>query len=147
MRIALLAPAVYATTAVAQPTTAPSHRVTSPDGKNVVSIETRSGGLFYSVDRSGRRVILPSRLGFEFRGARPLRDSLRIVGSSRSAKDTAWVLRGERLRVREHYNELRVQVGETVAPQRHFTVVVRAFDDGVGFRYGSRTAPAFVTSR
>ena len=134
MRIALLAPAVYATTAVAQPTTAPSHRVTSPDGKNVVSIETRSGGLFYSVDRSGRRVILPSRLGFEFRGARPLRDSLRIVGSSRRRRTRRGCCR-VRARVREHYNELRVQVGETVAPQRHFTVVVRAFDDGVGFRY------------
>ena len=135
-RNALLASVALATTALAQPTSATSQRVTSPDGKNAVTIEARNGGLFYSVERSGRRVILPSRLGFEFRGARPLRDSLRIVGSSRSAKDTAWTLPwGEVARVREHYNELRVQVSETVTPRRHFAVVVRAFDDGVGFRY------------
>ena len=122
--------------AFAQPTTPQSHRVASPDGKNAVTVATHEGGLFYTVERSGRRVILPSRLGFEFRGARSLRDSLRIVGASETTKDTTWSLPwGEVARVREHYNELRVQVAEAAAPRRFFTVAVRAFDDGVGFRY------------
>jgi alpha-glucosidase len=38
-------------------------------------------------------------------------------------------------RVRDHHNELAVSVEETAAPHRRFTVRVRAFDDGVGFRY------------
>jgi alpha-glucosidase len=132
----LLASTALATTAVAQATTSQSNRVASPDGKNVVTVEVRDGGLFYAVERSGRRVILPSRLGFEFRGARPLRDSLRIASASRATKDTTWTLPwGEVARVREHYNELRVQVAEVAAPRRHFALAVRAFDDGIGFRY------------
>lgn len=135
-RYALLASTAFATVAYRQPAVTESHRVSSPDGKNTVTIETRDRGLFYSVERGGRRVILPSRLGFEFRGARALRDSLRIVGAARGMKDTTWALPwGEVARVREHYHELRVHVAEAGAPQRHFTLAVRAFDDGIGFRY------------
>jgi alpha-glucosidase len=133
-----------ATVAFAQLAPAQPHRVASPDGRNTVTVEVREGGLFYAVERSGRRVILPSRLGFEFRGARALRDSLRVVGTARAAKDTTWALPwGEVARVREHYNELRVQVAESVAPGRHFTVIVRAFDDGIGFRYALADSGGF----
>jgi len=38
-------------------------------------------------------------------------------------------------RVRDHHIEPAVSVAETVAPNRRFTLRVRAFDDGVGFRY------------
>ena len=37
--------------------------------------------------------------------------------------------------MRDHHNELAVAVEETAAPNRRFTLRVRAFDDGVGFRY------------
>jgi alpha-glucosidase len=110
--------------------------VASPDGKNQVAVGLREGAAYYSVDRAGKHVILPSRLGFTFRGTRPLGDSLRIVSSERAARDTTWSLPwGEVARVREHYNELRVRFAETVAPHRQFAVAVRAFDDGIGLRY------------
>ena len=108
----------------------------SPDGRNQIAVGVHDGAAYYTVDRGGKHVILPSRLGFAFRGARSLGDSVRVLGSSRASRDTTWALPwGEVARVREHYNELRVTFGETVAPARQFTVVVRAFDDGVGFRY------------
>ena len=111
-------------------------RVASPDGRNVVTVETRDGKLSYRVDRDGRPLLLPSGLGFEFRGAPRLRDGLRITDSSRSTFDETWTQPwGEVTRVRDHHNELRVGVVETAAPDRHFTLVVRAFDDGVAFRY------------
>ena len=118
-------------------------RVTSPDGRNAVMVEIRDGGLYYSVDRDGRHILLPSRLGFLFRGAPPLRDSLRIVGNARSSYDSTWTQPwGEVARVRDHHNELRVSVAEAAAPGRHFDVVFRAFDDGVGFRYEVPAQPA-----
>ena len=43
-------------------------RVASPDGKNVVTVGVREGGLYYAVRRNGTHVLLPSRLGFAFRG-------------------------------------------------------------------------------
>jgi alpha-glucosidase len=111
-------------------------RVASPDGRNAVLVEVRDGRLTYAVQRNGRSVITPSRLGFEFRGAPALRDSLRITGSARRSHDESWTQPwGEVARVRDHHNELRVDVLESTAPGRRFSLVVRAFDDGVGFRY------------
>ena len=120
-------------------TTRPLHaqvRVASPDGRTVVTVETRDGRLFYRVDRDGRALLLPSALGFEFRGAAPLREGLRITDTARSTHDETWTQPwGEVSRVRDHHNELRVSVTETAAPDRRFTLAVRVFDDGLGFRY------------
>ncbi|HEV8357277.1 MAG TPA: glycoside hydrolase family 97 N-terminal domain-containing protein, partial [Gemmatimonadales bacterium] len=119
-------------------------RVASPDGRNAVTVEIREGGggaaggggLFYRVERDGRPILLPSRLGFEFRGAPPLRDGLRVTGTARQTVDETWTQPwGEVARVRDNHNELAVSVEEPAAPNRRFTVRVRAFNDGVGFRY------------
>ncbi len=111
-------------------------RVASPNGRNQVAVEIRDGRLYYSLTRDGRALILPSLLGFEFRGAPRLRDSLRITDTTRDSHDEWWTQPwGEVARVRDHHNELAVSVAETTIPNRRFTLRVRAFDDGVGFRY------------
>ena len=111
-------------------------RVASPNGRNAVAVDVKDGALRYSVTREGKPVVLPSRLGFTFRDAPPLRDSLRITGDSHSTFDETWTQPwGELARIRDHHNELRVEVSEGSAPKRHFTFVVRAFNDGIGFRY------------
>ena len=121
------------------PTPAPAQeaaRVASPDGRNQVTVEVRDGGLYYSVQRDRRPVLLPSRLGFEFRGAPPLRDHLRVVDTTRNSADETWTQPwGEVAQVRDHHIELRLAVAETAPPRRRFAVVFRVFDDGVGFRY------------
>jgi alpha-glucosidase len=110
--------------------------VASPDARTKVTVEIREGRLSYRLARDGRALILPSRLGFEFRGAPPLRDGLRITDTTRQSHDEWWTQPwGEVARVRDHYNELAVAVEETMAPRRVLTLRVRAFDDGVGFRY------------
>jgi alpha-glucosidase len=110
--------------------------VASPDGRNRVTVEIRDGALTYSVDRDGRAVLLPSRLGFAFQGAPPLRDSLRVVDTSSNTVDETWTQPwGEVARVRDHHRELRVSVVETAAPGRRFVAAFRAFDDGIAFRY------------
>jgi alpha-glucosidase len=118
-------------------------RVTSPDSRTVVTVAIRDGGVFYAVARDGRALLLPSRLGFVFRNAPPLRDSLTITGTTRDAVDATWEQPwGEVHRVRDHHNELRVSVEETVAPGRRFDVTFRVFDDGLGFRYELPEQPA-----
>jgi alpha-glucosidase len=118
---------------------APAHaqiRVVSPDGRNAVTVEVREGRLTYRLDRDGRALLLPSQLGFEFRGAATLRDGLRISDTTRRTHDETWTQPwGEVARVRDHHHELAVGVEETASPRRRFTLRVRVFDDGVGFRY------------
>ncbi|HKO14624.1 MAG TPA: glycoside hydrolase family 97 protein [Gemmatimonadaceae bacterium] len=118
-------------------------RVASPDARNEVTLSLRGDTLRYSVQRDGRSVILPSRLGFVFRGAPPLGDSLRVIDSTRNSVDDTWTQPwGEVARVRDHHNELRVTLGEISAPGRKFIVVFRVFDDGIGFRYELPEQPA-----
>lgn len=130
LRLALAAPAASAAFAQAP------LRLTSPDSRNEVVVEVRGGRLTYALARDGRQVLLPSRLGFAFRGAPPLDSAVRIVESSRAVRDTVWTQPwGEQGRVRDHHAELRVVVAETAPPRREFRVVFRAFDDGIAFRY------------
>ncbi len=136
IRRAVVAAGVAVLAAGAQAQAQEPLRVASPDGRNVVSVGVRAGKLYYSLDRDGRKVVLPSRLGFTFRTAPPLGEGLTIVGSSRNAVDHTWEQPwGEVARVRDHHNELTVSVQEPAAPGRRFDVVVRVFDDGLGFRY------------
>jgi alpha-glucosidase len=118
-------------------------QVASPDGRNHVTVEVHDGRLYYSLERDGRWLVLPSMLGFAFRGAPPLRDGLRITDTTRDTHDETWTQPwGEVARVRDHYNELAVAVAESAVPNRRFTLRVRAFDDGVGFRYEVPAQPA-----
>src|SRR5881394_3262725 len=120
-------------------------RVASPNGRNHVEIGTHEGKLYYTVQRDGRPLLTPSLLGFQFRGQPPLRDSLRIVDSTRSTFDTTWTQPwGEVRRIRDHHNELKVSVEETTPPNRKFTVAVRAFNDGVAFRYEFPAQPSLA---
>src|SRR5207249_1892156 len=88
--------------------------VASPNGRNKVTITINEGRLYYSLERDRRPLILPSLLGFEFRGAVPLRDGLRITDTVRQSHDEWWTQPwGEVTRVHDHYNELAVGVAET----------------------------------
>ncbi len=111
-------------------------RVASPDGRNEVTVGLHDGTLYYSVQRDGRAVLMPSRLGFEFRDAPPLGDGLRMIDTAEQTVDETWSQPwGEVARVRDHHRELRLVVAEAASPGRRFAVVFRVFDDGLGFRY------------
>lgn len=117
--------------------------VLSPDGRNRVTVAIQDGHLTYSVDRDGRALILPSILGFEFRGAPRLRDGLRMVDTTRQSHDEWWTQPwGEVARVHDHHNELAISVEESQPPGRRFTLRIRAFNDGIGFRYEFPAQPS-----
>jgi alpha-glucosidase len=127
---------ILAALALIPATLAAQVKVASPDGRNIVTVQTHEGRLYYSVAHDGRALLTPSMLGFDFRGQPPLRDSMRIVDSSRSTFDETWTQPwGEVSKIRDHHNELKVSVEESTPPNRTFTLAVRAFNDGVAFRY------------
>ncbi len=123
-----------------------AHHVSSPDGRNRVSVVVDSGHVRWSLDRDRLAIVLPSLLGLEFRDAPALRDGLRIESSARdSANERITLPWGEVRTVVNRYNELRVLLRESAAPQRTFAIVVRAFDDGIGFRYELPEQPTLGT--
>ena len=134
--LGLVTTAVAAGPVVSQAAAPVPVSVSSPDGRTRVTVGLREGRLGYGVTRDGRALLLPSGLGLAFQGAPALRDGLRLAEVARTSRDTSWTQPwGEVARVREQYHELAVVAEETREPGRRFIVRVRAFDDGIGFRY------------
>ncbi|MGD9584758.1 MAG: glycoside hydrolase family 97 protein [Lysobacterales bacterium] len=108
--------------------------VSSPQSVLEVAVSVEAGQPRYSLRRFGETVIRPSRLGLQFGDAPSLADDLAIVGSATRAVDETWTQPwGESEKVRNHYNELRVDLGREGATL--LSVVFRVYDTGLGFRY------------
>ncbi|HLM52236.1 MAG TPA: glycoside hydrolase family 97 protein [Pseudoxanthomonas sp.] len=139
IRLFALASVAIAASAHAQPQKPEPPRVgvSSPDGRLTVQITTDNDGRpSYAVSRAGKAVIAPSRLGFLFLDAPKFERNFEIAAQSRRSFDETWEQPwGERRRIRNRYNELRVTLSEKTAPRRSLDVVFRVFDDGAAFRY------------
>ncbi|MEB1550921.1 glycoside hydrolase family 97 protein [Xanthomonas campestris pv. campestris] len=109
--------------------------VASPGKILQVTVEVDGGMPYYRVQRLGEPVVERSRLGFQLHDGR-LDRGLQVLSQARSSHDDTWEQPwGETRLVRNHYNELRVSLGEREGAQRRFDVIVRVYDDGLGLRY------------
>ena len=129
--------------------------VKSPDGRVVLAFETESEGMRWSLSRDGKELVAPSRLGLAFvhsglKARSPELAEMKVVQCRRHSADTTWTTRlYRRGTVRDHYNELAVDLVETearapkiglgqtefVKVPRRLTMVFRAYDEGAAFRY------------
>ncbi|WAW92733.1 glycoside hydrolase family 97 protein [Xanthomonas citri pv. malvacearum] len=109
--------------------------VESPNKVLQVSLDVDGGTPYYRVQRLGEAVVQRSRLGFELRDDR-LDRGMVVLAQTRQSHDDTWEQPwGETRLVRNHYNELRVSLGERDGAQRTFDVIFRVYDDGLGLRY------------
>lgn len=107
----------------------------SPNGEVSLKVETVNGELFYSINQVGQKVIDNSLLGFKLANSN-LSTHLMIVNISKSSFSETWKpVYGEESSIENSYNELVVDVKESVAPHRNFSLIFRVFNNGVGFRY------------
>ncbi|MCX6215785.1 glycoside hydrolase family 97 protein [Spirosoma sp.] len=135
------------------------HRLQSPDGKlEIVFTQTEiSPGkrqMTYRVDYQKTPVILESGLGiqidnhvFEHAMAHKVTtppgtlgvnwcDNLVIRNVVRAAKDTTWKpVYGERSLIRDHYNQLEIQLQKEDSPDYDLHLRFRAYNEGVAFQY------------
>uniref|UniRef100_S0DEL2 Glycoside hydrolase family 97 protein n=1 Tax=termite gut metagenome TaxID=433724 RepID=S0DEL2_9ZZZZ len=134
MRSYLLAFAFFVCLAGCSPHNAPA-RLTSPDGTISVSVSAEGGMIRYAVEKDGRAVLHKSLLGFVLK-ENDLSHNLAITGAETSSFSETWDQPwGEEITVENTYNQLTVHVEEADGLKRRFSIVFRAFDDGVGFRY------------
>ncbi|HEY5913690.1 MAG TPA: glycoside hydrolase family 97 N-terminal domain-containing protein, partial [Verrucomicrobiae bacterium] len=117
--------------------------VKSPDGA-IEFILRESRPLTYSVSVDGRPVLSESRLGLKFKDGQTLGANARLVKVERREANTTWENKlGKRRVVSGHHQELRAQFLEQSG--RSFRIVVRVFNDGLGFRYILPEAPSGQT--
>jgi len=114
-----------------------NYSVLSPSGNIKVDFAlTSEKQPSYSVSFNGKELIKPSTLGFEFKNMESLGKNLKVDSVRTREFNEQWEMPwGEQRYVTNHYNELKVFLSEKNEPKRHFSVVFRAFDDGIGFRY------------
>ncbi|MBQ8070599.1 MAG: glycoside hydrolase family 97 protein [Bacteroidales bacterium] len=106
----------------------------SPDGKMELKFTLSDGSPVYSLQRGETAVVLPSRMGFSLIEGNDLDKGFSLGGNSKSSFDETWEpLWGEEESIRNHYNELLVNLkrDDGVAMDIRF----RLYDDGLGFRY------------
>jgi alpha-glucosidase len=110
--------------------------IDSPGKVLTAEVHLIEGRAYYAIKRFGEPVVNPSRVGFLLRGAEKIERNLKFDGSETQSQDETWEQPwGERRLSRNHYNELRTRFTETIGAERRFDLVLRVYDDGIGFRY------------
>ncbi len=128
---------------------AAERRVASPDGRLalVVSDET---GLRYRVELDGKPLLVDSPLGLGFTDGLRLGPAARIGDTRSTTHDGVWENPfGVRRQAPDSWRELRVALREAGDKPRDFALVLRAYDNGVAFRYelpAAFSAEEFVIS-
>ncbi len=110
--------------------------LTSPDDQLRVTFKLGEQGR-PTFDVAYRDIpIVIGTAGLEFAGSGALREHLVVAGVRRASRDEAYAIPvGKALSARDHHNELVVSLEETRLPNRKLSLVLRAFDEGVAFRY------------
>ncbi len=115
--------------------------VKSPDGNVVVTFaqedaEGQQDCLTYTVTYENRPIVVDSRLGLAMKEDAPLEAGFEILNVSLSSHDNTYSLvYGERKAVRNHYNQLVVDLKENHAPHRRLGLTFRAYNKGAAFCY------------
>ena len=110
-------------------------QITSPGGGITVTVDVNDGVPVYSMQYKGKSVINPSKLGLELTNAENLMSGFEIVNSTTYEFDETWQpVWGETKNIRNHYNELLVELKQP-ATDRFMNLRFRVYDDGMGFRY------------
>lgn len=134
-----------AATAATAPTAASTGpTVTSPDGRLSLRLSTAGGKLSYDVARRSRSLVSPSALGLRLTDGTTLGDDVTVTGTSRRSSDTTWhPVWGSDANVRDSYRELTLALRQ--GDGRVFSLIARAYDDGVAFRYAVPDQPGLST--
>ena len=135
-----------------------AQKVTSPDGKMELSFALDNGRPTYTFRVDGKTVVAPSHLGYQLKKENGEKSTdfdwkpSRATDKEASRKadffsdftlekfennsfDETWKpVWGEESCIRNHYNELLVQLKQT-KNNRFLNIRFRLFDDGLGFRY------------
>lgn len=131
MLLSLIGLSLFTTTSFAA-----SLAVSSPDGKITFTLSDDNSQPTYQVSFNDKTIIQPSKLGFDFATAASMRDGLSITTHQRNSVDSSWQQPwGEARVIQDKHNELAVTFAKQTDKSPQYTVRVKVFDDGVGFRY------------
>ena len=112
-------------------------QVSSPDGSIQVNVQV-DGEITYAVSLDGKPLIVPSRLTLGFDDGLTLGEHAAVEQADTTEHDATWKDDfGKTSVVRDHYRELRLDLREIRSPTESvvFSIILRAYNDGVAVRY------------
>ena len=141
--------------------------VSSPDGRLALTFRTVSlarpaeaagalhpepapdgGQLVYEVSFQGKPLVETSALRLDLKDQLALGPNLRMVKATSSSTDETYhLIAGKASSVRNHFNGIRLELEEPVAPGRKLVMEARVYDDAVAFRYIVPEQPALKEFR
>jgi alpha-glucosidase len=110
--------------------------VCSPGKDLLCSFAIHEGTPSYTVTYKGRQRIGTSRLSLDVKGAEELGRNMEVTGHESGPVDETYELVvGKTKSARDHCNELKINLKEQSVPFRKLILVIRAYDEGIAFRY------------
>ena len=134
LRYPLIMGALLIHSAVAAPAT--NYHLASPDGCLAMDVDVGEGGATPTlrVSRGGQPVVSPSPWGITTKRQGALPGNLQIAASTPGVIDETYVMpSGKRSQCRNHANQLTVDFAS--AEGVCFSLILRAYDEGVAYRY------------
>ncbi len=117
-------------------------RVLSPNSVNQIEFSDRNGELTYRVIHNGEVLINESTVGFEFKIKNKKNKTIHfnhsfcIEKSEQHQHHDFWKpIWGTDSLVENFYNESTIFISNTIIPEIQLKIIVRAYNDGVAFRY------------
>jgi len=113
-----------------------SHELNSPNGQIVFSIHKDSIGIFYSILYKNKILVNHSRLSLDFLETGEFGiNTILAKPEYRDIDEVYDLVVGKNKHIRSHYHEMVVPCIEQKVLHRQINLVIRAFNDGVAFRY------------
>ncbi len=110
--------------------------IESPNGELEMEFSLQEDGTpVYTLNYKDQQVIKTSKLGFDLKEEKDLLSNFSIENSEKSSYDNTWEpVWGEESEIRNHYNELEVDLLQKET-ERKMIIRFRLFNEGLGFRY------------
>lgn len=136
-----------------------AEQLSSPNGKYLFSFTQDSRGLHYVITFEGQTVtqgelgveidnhLVEQAMGIPVDSAKPWTSDLKLMGVDRNEADTTWrPVYGENATIRDHYRQMTLHLqkgaldpkstdGYQKGKQYLMDIVIRAYDEGVAWRY------------
>jgi alpha-glucosidase len=113
-----------------------TYELASPEGENKIQFQLVDSAPKYAVSHGKTKVITSSDMGFMLKNNDDFSKNFEVVKVVNSSFDETWEqVWGEKKKIRNHYNQMVVQLQQKNKENRKLEIQFRAFDDGVAFRY------------
>lgn len=115
---------------------AKAQEITSPNGDMTLSFKIDEGGTpTYNLHFKNKTVIKDSKMGFIFKGLKPMNQGYVVTDTQYTTKDETWKpVWGENKEITDNHKEMLVSLVQKES-QRKINIRFRVFNDGLGFRY------------